>query len=210
MVAYGSYLPKHISIAQAAITVSVLDTVVALLAGMAIFPIVFANNLEAAAGPGLIFQTLPLAFGQMPGGVLFGTLFFVLLTFAALTSSISLLEPSVEYVEEHRGVKRVTAAIVAGAAVWLLGIVSALSFNVWADIKLFGKNMFDLLDFLTANIMLPLTGLLIAVFAAWVMAKTSTQDELEMTDGPGYRLWHFVLRYVTPVGVAIVFVYNLL
>jgi NSS family neurotransmitter:Na+ symporter len=211
MVAYGSYLPKHISIPRAAITVSVLDTVVALLAGLAIFPVVFAHaGLEPSAGPGLIFVTLPIAFGQMPLGTLFGTLFFVLLVFAALSSAISLLEPMVEYVQEHRRVRRVTAAVGAGVAVWLLGIVTVLSFNRWEELKFFGKTLFDLLDFLTANIMLPLTGLLLAVFAGWVMSKQATQDELEMQDGPAYRLWRGIIRYVTPVGVLIVFVYNLL
>jgi NSS family neurotransmitter:Na+ symporter len=211
MVAYGSYLPRHISIARASITVSILDTVVALLAGLAIFPVVFAHaGLEPSAGPGLIFVTLPIAFGQMPLGTLFGTLFFVLLVFAALSSAISLLEPMVEYVQEHRGVRRVSAAVGAGVAVWLLGIVSVLSFNRWEEIKFFGKTLFDLLDFITANIMLPLTGLLLAVFAGWMMSKQSTLDELEMQDGPGYRLWRTIIRYVTPVGVLIVFVYNLL
>ncbi|HKK23116.1 MAG TPA: sodium-dependent transporter [Pseudohaliea sp.] len=210
MMAYGSYLPPRTSIAGTAVTVAVMDTVVALLAGLAIFPVVFANNLEPAAGPGLIFQTLPLAFGQMPGGVLMGSAFFVLLTFAAWTSSISLLEPTVEWLQERRGVRRGVAAVGAAAAVWALGIVSALSFNVWSDVSLFGKGLFDLLDFVTANIMLPLTGLLAAVFAGWAMSRASTREELEMGDGTAYRLWRFVIRYVTPLAVAAVFVHNLL
>ena len=210
MMAYGSYLPRRTSIAGTAVTVSVMDTVVALLAGLAIFPVVFANNLEPAAGPGLIFQTLPLAFGQMPGGVLIGSAFFVLLTLAAWTSSISLLEPTVEWLQDQRGVGRGAAALGAAGAVWALGIVSALSFNVWSDVSLFGRGLFDLLDFLTANIMLPLTGLLAALFAGWGMSRASTADELEMGDGPAYRTWRFVIRYVTPLAVAAVFVHNLL
>jgi NSS family neurotransmitter:Na+ symporter len=210
MVAYGSYLPKHISIARASITVSILDTIVALLAGLAIFPVVFAHGLEPSAGPGLIFVTLPIAFGQMPFGVLFGTLFFVLLVFAALTSAISLLEPMVEYLQEHRDVNRVKAALGAGLGIWLLGIVTVLSFNAWEELKFFGKTLFDLLDFLTANIMLPLTGLLMAIFAGWIMSRAATQEELEMHDTLGYRQWHFVIRYVTPVGVLIVFAYSVL
>lgn len=210
MVAYGSYLPRHVSIARAALTVSVLDTVVALLAGLAIFPIIFAYGLEPAAGPGLIFVTLPIAFGEMAGGLFIGTLFFVFLVIAALTSAISLLEPTVEYLEQRRGVSRMWAAGTAGIVVWLLGIGSALAFNLWSEFTLFGKNLFDFLDFLTTNIMLPLGGLLVALFAAWVMSKTSTQSELELRSSTGYRLWHFVLRYVAPVGVSIVFAYNLL
>ncbi len=210
MIAYGSYLPRHISIARAAFAISIVDTLVALLAGMAIFPIVFANHLEPGAGPGLIFQTLPLAFGQMSGGLIFGTLFFVLLVCAAWTSSISLLEPVVEYLEEHHGVNRVVASLVAGIAAWLLGIASALSFNHWSEITLFDKSLFDMLDYLTTNLMLPLTGLLIAVFAGWVMTRAATQEELEMGEGIGYRLWHFIVRYITPIGVTVVFAYNLL
>ncbi len=210
MVAYGSYLPRHISIARASITVSILDTIVALLAGLAIFPVVFAHGLEPGTGPGLIFVTLPIAFGQMPLGAFFGTLFFVLLVFAALSSAISLLEPMVEYFQEHRGINRVTAALGAGAGVWSLGILSVLSFNHWEEVKVFGKNLFDLFDFITANIMLPLTGLLMAVFAGWVMSRASTQEELELDESLGYWLWHVIIRYVTPVGVAIVFLYNLI
>lgn len=210
MVAYGSYLPKHISIARASITVAILDTLVALLAGLAIFPVVFAYGLEPGAGPGLIFVTLPIAFGEMPFGILIGTLFFIMLVFAALTSAISLLEPTVEYLEEHRAVKRVSATLIAGFVIWLLGIASVLSFNRWSEIKLWGKTVFDLLDFLTANIMLPLTGLLVALFVGWAMSSKSSQEELEMGRGTGYGLWRFVIRYITPIGVAIVFLYNLL
>jgi len=106
LMAYGSYLPKNINIAKTAMTIAVLDTSVALLAGLAIFPLVFANGLEAGAGPGLIFVTLPLAFGQMGGGILFGALFFALLLVAAITSAISMLEPVVEWLEEHKGANR--------------------------------------------------------------------------------------------------------
>jgi NSS family neurotransmitter:Na+ symporter len=144
MVAYGSYLPRHISIPVASMTVAILDTVVALLAGMAIFPIVFAYGLEPEAGPGLVFVTLPIAFGEMPAGGVIGTLFFVLVVFAALTSSISLLEPTVEFVEGRHGIGRRQAAIGAGLLVWLLGVASALSFNAWSGVEVFGKNIFRL------------------------------------------------------------------
>lgn len=188
MMAYGSYLPKNISIAKTSITVSIIDTGVALLAGMAIFPIVFANGLEPGAGPGLIFQTLPLAFGQMPMGSLFGTLFFVLLIFAAWTSGISLLEPIVEWLEEQKGMNRTVSTLGAGLVCWALGIASILSLNLWADFAplgfvpmLEGKTIFDLLDFFTANILLPLGGLLVAVFAGWVMSRQALEKELSLS-----------------------------
>ena len=179
----------------------------ALLAGLVIFPIVFANGLEPGAGPGLIFQTLPIAFGAMPGGSFFGTLFFVLLVFAAWTSAISLIEPAVAWLVENLQMSRVRAAIWVGASVWLLGLGTVFSFNLLSaeEYQLFGKTFFDLLDYLTANILLPLGGLLIAIFAGWVMARTSTVDELDMGDRLGYRIWRGLIRYVTPVAVLLVF-----
>jgi len=216
MMAYGSYLSRDVSIARTAVTVSLADTVVALLAGLAIFPVVFANGLEAGAGPGLIFQTLPLAFGSMPMGTLFGTLFFVLLLFAAWTSGISLLEPVVEWVEENTSMGRRVSAILVGFLCWALGITSILSLNVWSDItpldyfaRFEGKTIFDLLDYFTANIMLPLSGLLTAVFVGWMVAKESLNSDL-LPDGGAFRLWYNLIRFITPVAVIIVFVYNLM
>lgn len=215
MMAYGSYLPKNISIAKTSIAVCVIDTGVALLAGLAIFPIVFANGLEPGAGPGLIFQTLPLAFGQMPMGSLFGTLFFVLLIFAAWTSGISLLEPIVEWLEEQKGMNRIKSALGAGFVCWALGIASILSLNLWSGFAplgwitmLEGKTIFDLLDFFTANIMLPLGGLLVAVFAGWIMSRKAMEEELALSK-PMFNLWYITVRFITPVAVGTVFVYNL-
>ena len=216
MMAYGSYLGRDVSIARTAISVAAMDTVVALLAGLAIFPVVFANGLEAGAGPGLIFQTLPLAFGNMPLGSLFGTLFFVLLLFAAWTSGISLLEPVVEWVEERSTLGRAGSSIVVGVLCWALGIASILSLNVWSDVTPLGmfaafegKTIFDLLDYFTANIMLPLSGLLTAIFVGWCVARESLKADLVL-EGTGFSLWYNLIRFVTPVAVAVVFVYNLL
>ena len=181
------------------------DTVVALLAGMAIFPIVFSNGLEPASGPGLIFQTLPLAFGQMPGGNVIGTLFFIMLVFAAWSSAISLIEPAVAWLVENASMSRGRASVIAGIITWLTGIGTVLSFNVWSEVKWLDKTFFDLLDYLTANIMLPLGGVLIAIFAAWIMHRTSSRNEMEMGDGPGFELWHFLVRFVAPVAVILVF-----
>jgi NSS family neurotransmitter:Na+ symporter len=177
---------------------------------------VFANALEPAAGPGLIFQTLPIAFGHMDGGAFFGMLFFILLVFAAWTSAISLIEPAVAWLVENRGMTRVFASVLAGGITWLFGIMTVLSFNVWSDFKplsaiqwftdkLRDSTIFDLLDFLTANIMLPLGGLMIAVFVGWSMTRDSSVDELSMGDGFFYKLWRLLVRYVTPVAVFIVF-----
>jgi len=207
---YGSYMPHNASIARTSILVAFADTAVALLAGLAIFPIVFANGLEPGQGPGLIFVTLPIAFGHMAGGWLFGTLFFVLVVFAAWTSSISLIEPAVAYLVENKGLSRVKSSVFAGLVTWLLGIVTVLSFNKWAFTFHFAglekdSGMFDVIDLLTSTIMLPLGGLFIAVFAAWIMTKQSVVDELGIGEGPGFQTWRFLVRYITPVGVLIVF-----
>ena len=207
---YGSYLPQHTSIAKASIMIALADTTVALLAGLAIFPIVFANGLEPGVGPGLIFKTLPIAFGHMEAGTMIGTAFFILLTFAAWTSAISLIEPAVAWLVENMGVNRIYAAVWIGICTWVLGIGSVLSFNLWSDYTwsvpfLFdNKNFFDTLDYITANLMLPLGGLFIAIFAAWLMREESTRDELETYD-IFYRGWRFLVRFVTPVAVIIVF-----
>jgi NSS family neurotransmitter:Na+ symporter len=186
------------------------------LAGLAIFPVVFANGLEPGAGPGLIFQTLPLAFGNMPMGSLFGTLFFVLLLFAAWTSGISLLEPVVEWAEERTSLGRAGSAILVGVLCWALGIASILSLNIWSDVtplgmftRFEGKTIFDLLDYFTANIMLPLSGLLTALFVGWFVAKESLKDDLAL-EGGAFSLWYNLIRFITPVAVIIVFLYNLL
>ncbi len=207
---YGSYLPEKVSIAKTSFMVAAADTTVALLAGLAIFPIVFVNDLAPGSGPGLVFQTLPIAFGQMPGGLIVGTLFFVMLVFAAWSSSISLIEPAVTWLVEKKTMTRGKACVVSGIATWLLGIVTVLSFNKWSFEFTFAghkktEGLFDMLDILTANIMLPLGGLLIAIFAGWQMAKTSSIDELGMESTDlSYRMWRFLVRYVTPVAVIII------
>ncbi len=208
MLAYGSYLGQEVNLLRTARTVVLMDTVIALGAGMAIFPIVFANGLDPAAGPGLIFVTLPLAFGNIAGGTVLGTMFFLLLTFAALTSSISLLEPVVELVEERTPLSRIGATVVAGIATWALGIAALLSFNVWSDVLIFGLNVFDLLDQLTSKFLLPLTGLGAIVFVAWCLDSDSVRKELGLGSGT-HALWNLVARYVAPIGVVVVFVSNL-
>ena len=201
---YGSYVPKSTSIAGASIAIAVFDTMVALLAGMAIFPIVFANALEPGAGPSLIFETIPVAFGNMVGGTLFGTLFFVLLLVAAWTSSISLIEPAVTMMIEKFNMTRWQAAIWIGLATWLLGFGTAFSFNIWSEATVFEMTFFENLDYLTSNLMLPLGGIFIAVFAGWLMTKDNSQDELDMKSEVGYSIWRILIRFIAPIAVSIV------
>ncbi|MEL7298586.1 MAG: sodium-dependent transporter [Pseudomonadota bacterium] len=203
IMAYGAYLPQETSIANASVTVVIADTSIALLSALVIFPIVFANDLSAAAGPGLVFVTLPLAFGNMAGGLIFGTLFFVLLSFAALTSAIGLMEPAVAWVVERFGMTRRAAASVIGGVIWFLGVGTALSFNVLSDATFLAGTWFDNVDYLTTNIMLPLGGVLITIFAGWVMCGNSSSSELG-TNGTVYKVWRFAARFVAPVGVLIV------
>ncbi len=217
---YGSYLPRDASIARTTFSVAMADTLVALVAGLAIFPIVFSNALQPDGGPGLVFNTLPLAFEQMPAGTLIGTLFFVLLAFAAITSAISLLEPPVAWLVENKNLDRAQAARICGAVTWVLGLGTVFSFNIWADYQwtlkfdlgkvqylLFeDKTFFDIVDFLTFNVMLPLGGLLIALFAAHLMERESCEDELALSN-PHFNIWYFVLRNISPFAVGIIFLH---
>jgi neurotransmitter:Na+ symporter, NSS family len=203
---YGSYLPKSVSIAKASIIIASADTIVALLAGIIIFPIVFTHNLHPNSGPGLIFQTLPIAFGSMTGGWLFGVLFFVMLVFAALTSSIALIEPAVAWLVESKGLTRVKACIWSGLATWLLGFGTIFSFNNWSTVKIFDRSIFELLDYLTANLMLPIGGFCIAVFAGWIMKQQHSEGELNLP-AASYLLWKLLVRYIAPLAVFLVFLH---
>ena len=201
---YGSYLERGTSIPRTCLYIALADTAVALMAGLSIFAIVFSRGLEPAAGPGLILQTLPLAFSQMPLGEVVGVLFFLLLAFAAWTSSISLIEPATALLVEHYGLSRPRAVFAVGFVVWLLGVAVALSFNDWSAFMIFGLGIFDLLDTITTKFMMPLAGLLIALFVGWVMKRAAVAEEIAMS--PGYfGLWFKVLRYVVPVAIVLIF-----
>ena len=211
MMTYGAYLPREVSIPRAALIIAAADTTVAILAGLAIFPLVFANGLDPGEGPGLIFVTLPIAFGSMPGGSLFGFVFFVLLTFAALTSAIAVLEPMVSWVRDRFGVARVQTTIAAGIVAWLIGLSTVFSFNLWADVRLLpmiegfaDKSLFDLLDHLTSNIMIPVGGIFIAVFVGWRMKRSALLDELGVTDTWLFRAWRFLIAVVCPVAILLI------
>jgi NSS family neurotransmitter:Na+ symporter len=204
---YGSYLQRHVSIARTTIYIALADTMLGLLVGLAIYALVFANNLAPNAGPGLIFQTLPIAFGNMPWGSLIATLFFMLVAFAAWTSAISLVEPTVAWIVENTKISRKVSAVALGLAVWLLGITVVLSFNDWQHVKIvFGLNIFETLDKLTSTILLPLGGLLMALFAGYFMKRDHVQDELNL-DNRGFKLWRITNNYISPIAIIAVFLY---
>ena len=210
IMAYGAYVPRSASLSSTVVTIAVLDTLVALVAGLAIFPIVFANGLEPGQGPGLMFVTVPLAFGQMPLGALFGVAFFVLVTFAAITSAISLTEPALAFAVEKYNVKRPLAALTLGAICWLLGLGTVFSFNIWANAHLIGEmTFFDVMDYLTQKIMLPLGGLLIALFTGWVLPKTVIGEQLGLREGLPALLWSILIKATAPLGLLVIFIYAL-
>lgn len=207
VMAYGAYLPQETSIPATATAVVCADTSVAILSGLVIFPIVFANGLDPMAGPGLIFEALPLSFGNMPGGVFFGTLFFLLVGFAALTSAISLMEPAVAWWVESHNSSRARASISIGLIIWALGFLSVFSFSLLKDFTFMNGTFMDNFDYLTSNVMLPLGGLLITVFCGWFMSENSVTDELGVGTGRLYRTWRFLTRFVAPVAVLLVFLH---
>lgn len=206
IMAYGAYLPTNTSIPSTVTTIALLDTGVALLAGIAIFPLVFANGLEPSSGPGLMFVTLPIAFGQMTGGQLFGTAFFLLVSFAAITSAISLSEPVLAWLVEKLKVSRPVGAGIIGLVTWLLGLGSAFSFNIWSDFQLLpGKTFFDTMDFVANNILLPVGGVLIAFFTGWLLNRSLLWEQLgERTAFTTILL--LLVKYVAPLGVGLVFI----
>lgn len=205
MIAYGGYLPGNVSVPKTAAAVAISDTVCSLAAGLAIFPIVFGFGLDPAEGPGLVFVSLPVAFAAMPGGALFGTLFFALLVIAAVASSVSLLEPLVAAFargDEGRG----AATWRLGLAAWALGLVSVFSFNLWEEVRLGASAMtlFDALNFLTAELALPLAGIATALFVGWSVPAGRLRGDFTSTRA--FRLWRLLVRYVAPAVVALVLV----
>lgn len=209
MMTYAAYIPRETSLPQSAAMIAGADTFVSLLAGLAIFPVVFHYGLNPGEGPNLLFVTLPIAFGQMPGGQIIGTLFFILVLFAALTTAIGMLEPVVAWLVEKLPGRRSVLTFGVGLAAWVVGLPSLLSFNLLkgfhpaAWLKPFAsKTIFDLLDFTIANFLLPLNGLLIALFVGWALNRAAIIDELDSGGGPWFRLWRAIIRYVAPLAIA--------
>ena len=216
MMVYGAYVPKTVSLTRSAFIIAGSDTLIALLAGLMIFPLVFANGLDPAEGPGLIFKTLPTAFAGMPGGALFGTLFFILLAFAAITSIIAILEPIVAYAEDKWQMQRRNGSIVFGALAWLIGIATVLSFNAWQDVTpldsiraLRGKTIFGLIDYFTANLLMPLGAILISVFVGWRLRPADLVEELPAMGSALFRVWLWMIRVVAPLALVAILVSGL-
>jgi NSS family neurotransmitter:Na+ symporter len=213
---YSAYLPDKVSLPRSALIVAAGDTAVALLAGLAIFPIVFQYGLDPAEGPGLIFVTLSTAFGQMQGGSVVGALFFLLVFVAALTSAIGMLELMTSRAEETPGLKRWFMAPLIGVAAFCFGLLTVWSFNWLASIhplavipRFANSTIFDLLDFSVSNVIMPLGGMLYALFAGWWMSSKVTRGELDLPDWT-YRLWLLFVRFLAPAAIALVFIVNLL
>jgi neurotransmitter:Na+ symporter, NSS family len=192
----GAYMKAEYSIAQSVITVAFAQGMVAVLAGFSIFPLVFAYGLEPSQGPALVFVTLPVAFAQMPHGHLFGTLMFLLLSFAGLTATIVILE-----------------ALIAYLVIWIAGIPTALSFGPWRHVyplarlgMTSNRTPFSLVDFLTSNILLPVGGLMIVALAGWVLPRATVCRELGIGNGVAFRIWYAAIRYLVPVAVLVVFI----
>lgn len=208
VMAYGGYLSKDISIPKSVAMVAFADTLVALLAGLAIFPFVFAYDLEPSSGPGLIFETLPIAFGQVAGGQWIAALFFLLLAGAALTTALSMLECLVRFIADKYKKSRLiaTAIIVASCSVFALG--AALSFNLLSNFKplsfiekLANKTLFDLMDYAVANVMIPFNALLIVCFCGWVLSKNITENEFSATKSSLFIPWHTLIKFIAPIGI---------
>jgi NSS family neurotransmitter:Na+ symporter len=177
-----------------------------MLAGLAIFPIIFAFNLEPNSGPGLVFVSMLSAFNQMQFGQFIGPLFFILLSVAALSSSISLLEPGVAYLSEEGILSRKRSAEIISFFIWVLGIGSALSFNTWSEVDIIsGKNFLDSMDFIANQILLPLGGMLIAIFVGWFMKESLIKDEIGNTNTTLYLMWRFFVKFVAPLCVGYIF-----
>jgi len=210
LMVYGSYLPNDTSIFQVSSAVAFSDTLVAILAGIIIFPIVFTYNLDPnTAGPGLIFETLPIAFGSMHYGTIISTAFFVLLFFAAITSSISLIEPAITFVVEKFYVSRLYATNILGVITWFLGIFTVLSFNNLSEFTFFGMTIFDNLDYLTSKIMLPLGGLLMALFVGYVVKKSIVQKELN-ANKKLVEFWFIIIKVLSPLLLILIFIQGIL
>lgn len=206
MMTYGTYLPRSISISRSVMIIVLADTFVALLAGMVIFPAVFNYGLDPAAGAGLIFQTLPVAFAQMPGGYGFSVLFFLMLSVAGITSMVGLIESVNSWVEHRFGIRRQQSVFLVVGSIAVFSVLSVLSYNVLSNVTLAGLNMNDMLDYFSTQILLPLGGLMIAVFTGWVITRETTEDELTGMSRRGYALWYFAIRFVVPPAILIIFV----
>lgn len=204
LITYGSYINKKDNLTNTAIAVSSADTFIAIIAGVAIIPAVFAFGIQPDEGPGLVFITLPNIFMQMPGGYFWGLLFFILLSVAALTSTVSVLEVVVAYFSEELNMSRKVATVVAAVSISAIGILCTLSQNPSSGLVIFGKNLFDNINHITANILLPFGGLLIVTFVGWFMGTKKVKAELS-NEGKItlaiFSVFQFILRFLAPLAI---------
>ena len=208
LITYGSYIRKDNNLPQTAFQVSIADTLIALLAGVMIFPAVFALGMDPQAGPGLVFQVLPELFMKMPGGYIFSIVFFTLLAVAALTSTVSLLEVVVAFASEELKMSRKKATVLGAIAIWLVGIIATLSFSDLSNVKLFDLTIFDILDYVSANILLPIGALFIVIFLGWFLSKKLITDELTNQGTlkmKFFGLFIFIIKFIAPVAILLVF-----
>lgn len=212
MISFGAYLDRDMSIAGVATTIVAADTAVALIAGLAIFPIVFGFGLAAGSGPGLVFVSMPIAFGTLPGGSFVGLFFFALLFAAAITSCIGLFEPLVSWVHTRRGLPRPRAIFITAFAIWLTSLATVFSLNSWdnfyplAALAIFAESsIYAVQDFVAVNILLPLGALMTALFAGWVVARKTWWHEAQGDSVGVIGVWHMVMRYFVPLAILSIF-----
>ncbi len=208
MITYGSYINKKENLQKNALIVTALDTGVAILAGLAIFPALFAFGMTPAGGPGLVFAVVPSIFAEMGGtGVIFSIIFFVALTVAALTSSVSLLEVVVSYLIDQKNMVRKTAVYLSAGVMMVLGVLCSLSLGVMSGVTFLGVGAFDFFDILSDKIFLAIGGMLLAIFVGWVMKKEDLKDELTNGGTVKFKLfevWYALIKYIIPIAIAIV------
>ena len=213
IMAYGAYMSKDQKIITTSFSVGSLDTLIAVLAGLAIFPIVFAFNTGLGEGPGLVFVSLSEAFNQMNFGRIIGPLFFILLSVAALSSSISILEPGVAYLAEEGFLRREISAIVISLLCWFIGIGTALGFNILSTVDDLGESVnpiLNSLELISVQILQPLGGLLIAIFVGWFMKEALIKSELGNVNKIIYSSWRFFIKFVAPLAVGFIFLSQIL
>lgn len=209
LITYGSYISKDDNLLKTSVYIASADTLIAIMAGVAIFPAVFAFGMSPASGPSLVYEVLPNVFNSMSGGIIFATAFFLLLAIAALTSTISMHEAIVCWIVQDFKVRRRIASPITTIGIFVVGILCSLSFGVLADTKLLGRSIFDLLDYLTATYMLPIGALAILVFFGWHLPKTDAMDELTNKGKLKAKIFnsiYFIIRYVAPLAVLAVLI----
>lgn len=212
LLTYASYFSDKTPIVRSATIVAVLDTVVAILSGIIIFPAVFSFGLEPAAGPKLVFEILPGIFQQMPGGYFWAVAFFLLLFFASITSTISMSEISIAYFVEVRKMSRNNATLANTLIALVFGMLCALSFGVLSDFRLFGMTLFELFDYVSSNVLLPIGGVMLAVFVGWIVDRKVVDEQLTDYGTRRITLKHpiyFCIRYVAPICITLIFLYGL-